>query len=438
MNCKIIGLAAVSTLLIAPAHAEIGRGPGPGKAYISVEGGYQNSDGPAVAAHGDLETISDSNPSTAAAAGVLSRPDANTTIFATQAVGVAGQVVRANQTLSPAVTAVVGSSGISPSANARLRAENDLTAFVDAVVDVFSTPNFEEAFADSQGGPTINAKDGSYAALTFGYGFRQPVGVFDRIEIYGSISQADEDKRVDGAAGAVSVDGTTGFAAAVIFPDAATPGFVAPGGEVVTFGPVTTNVEHSVDFAEFGARLKADRWNYNSALITAGLEGFYAIYNQDTSMQAFVGGTIGGHIGNNFSRSADVDSSMVGVLLSLEGQLPIGGTPFSLIGRTFGGFYHVSADGNFRDNFGFSDRSISDDLNEWGLRVGLEGGVRYDFSSRAYLSITGSIDHFSDVATADLPRFAGDTAQVDTEALTNYKVGARLTLTLGDDPEPFK
>ena len=50
MNCKIVGLAAVSTLLIAPAHAEIGRGPGPGKAYISVEGGYQNSDGPAVAA----------------------------------------------------------------------------------------------------------------------------------------------------------------------------------------------------------------------------------------------------------------------------------------------------------------------------------------------------------------------------------------------------
>jgi hypothetical protein len=440
MSCKTVGFAAISTLLIMPAHAEMGRGPGPGKAYISIEGGYQQSDGPAVASHGDLGTINGDNPTTASEAGVLSRPDGNTTALATQ-VDADGQIIRADNTGAPATTTILATTsapGGSPSASAFLNAQNDVASFVDAFVDVFSDPDGKEAFAEAQGGnSTIESKHGAYGALTFGYAFERPFyGIFDRVEVYGSISRSDESQHVDGAAGAVSVDGTSGFAAAAILPTDITPQFVAADGELVTIGAVSTDVKQSVDFAEFGARLKADRWSYNSALLTAGLEGFYAIYNQDTDMRASVGGTVGEHIGSFFSRSADVDSNMVGVLASLEGQLPIGGTPLSLIGRTFGGFYYLNADGDFRDNFGLAN--VSDDLNSWGYRVGVEGGIRYDFSSRTSLSVTGSIDHFSDVATADLPRFAGEVARVDTDDLTNYRVGARLTVTLGDEPAPFK
>jgi hypothetical protein len=317
----------------------------------------------------------------------------------------------------------------SPSVTANAFGQVAAGQFIEAFVDVFDSDG-SSAFANAQGGPTIEAKDGSYAALTFGYGFTRPAfGTFDRIEVYGAISQADESSSVDGAAGAISVDGTSAFAAAAVLSDAFIPA-------IAGVGPVATSVDHSVDYAEVGARLKADRWTYNSATLSWGLEGFYAVYDQDTAMFASVGGDVGANIGTDFNRIAKVDSDMVGVLVSLEGQMPIGGTPLSLIGRTFGGVYHVSADGKFSDNFGVAN--ISDDLNDWGLRVGLEAGVRYDFSSRASFSITGSIDHFTDVAVADLPQFAGDVAKVGTDDLTNYRVGARLTLTLGDEPAPFK
>ncbi len=440
MSWKLAGLAAVSTMLVSPAHAEMGRGPGPGRAYISVEGGFQHNDGPAVASHGDIGTVDGFNPTTAGEAGVLSRPDGNFTAAATQ-VDADGQIVRAdNLGGAPSTTAISATTdtlGGPPSVTANLLGQNDLTAFVDAFVDIVSAPDGKEAFANAQGGPSITAKNGAYGALTFGYGFQQPFYGFDRVEIYGSISRTDEDQHVNGAAGAVSVDGTSGFAAAVILPQSIPAGFIAPGGEVVTFGDVTTSVSQSVDFAEFGGRLKADRWTYNSATLTAGLEGFYALYNQDTDMRASVGGTVGDHIGHSFSRSAEVDSDMFGVLASLEGQMPIGGTPLSLIGRAFGGFYYLTADGDFRDNFGFAN--VSDDLNQWGYRVGVEAGVRYDFSSTMSLAVTGTIDHFSDVATAELPRFAGEVAQVGTDDFTNYRVGARLTVKLGEEaPVPFK
>ena len=96
MICARIGIAAVLSLAIVPAYAEIGRGPGPGKAYISVEGGAQSSDGAAVSAHGDLQTNVGVNPNTAGAGAVLVQPGFVGTVITT-GVGdpAAGQIVTA-------------------------------------------------------------------------------------------------------------------------------------------------------------------------------------------------------------------------------------------------------------------------------------------------------------------------------------------------------
>jgi hypothetical protein len=82
-----------------------------------------------------------------------------------------------------------------------------------------------------------------------------------------------------------------------------------------------------------------------------------------------------------------------------------------------------------------------DDDSETGYRFGAETGVRLQLAPWARLSITGSVDHFTDVPTAVLPSFEDDrAAHVDFDDLTDWRVGVRLTLArLGRAaPAPLK
>ena len=90
-----------------------------------------------------------------------------------------------------------------------------------------------------------------------------------------------------------------------------------------------------------------------------------------------------------FWRDANIDADMFGMLVSLEAQKPITDTSVSLVGRVFGGLYHLNADGDFSDNFGV--QNTSDDISKWGYRIGAEAGIRADLSERLFLSL----DRFS-------------------------------------------
>ena len=77
-----------------------------------------------------------------------------------------------------------------------------------------------------------------------------------------------------------------------------------------------------------------------------------------------------------------------------------------------------------------------DDDSETGYRFGAETGVRLQLAPWARLSITGSAERFTDVPTAVLPNFEDDrAAHVDFDDLTDWRVGVRLTLGLGE-PRP--
>lgn len=77
-----------------------------------------------------------------------------------------------------------------------------------------------------------------------------------------------------------------------------------------------------------------------------------------------------------------------------------------------------------------------DDDSETGYRFGAETGVRLQLAAWASVSITGSVEHFTDVPTAVLPSFEDDrAAHVDFDDLTDWRVGVRLTLGLGE-PRP--
>ncbi len=423
MIYRLSGIALASLFFITQASAEIGRVPNVrGKTYISIEGGLQHSNGPSVAAHGDLSVTNDYNPDSAAAAAVFARPEFARAIRVNESPG-ANQI---NVETSSGGSVSISAASVTDHSHAETEVSADTLGFLQAFVDVFSDSSSDRATANAAGGPSIETDNSAYGGLTLGYGFINPVfNYFDRIEVYGTISRSDENKRVDGAAGAISVDGTSAFAATVIIPNGFTP-------TQQNIGPVTTTVAHSLDLTELGARLKSDRLNYDSAMLVNGLEGFYVAYDQDTSMRASIDGDIGntdvGGIGSDFWRDTNIDADMFGMLVSLEAQKPITDTSVSLVGRVFGGLYHLNADGDFSDNFGV--QNTSDDISKWGYRIGAEAGIRVDLSERLFLSLTGSVDHFSDVATAVLPQYATDPieeAHIGTDELTNYKIGARLT-----------
>jgi hypothetical protein len=427
MNYRFAAILLASSCLVTPALAEPGRIPNSkGNFYFSIEGGAQKKDGSSVAAYGNISATDDYNPDSAAAAGVLARPEFSRSIRVNESPS--ADQINDEESLGGSVS--INASSTTDNSHARTSVAADAIGFLDAFADVWSDSSNEDATAEAFGGPFIQAENGGYVGLTLGYGFKQPFyGIFDRIELYGTVSSAEENDRFDGAAAAISVDGTSAFATAVITPDGFTP-------TQQDFGAIATNVDQTVKHGEIGLRLKADRWNYNSLLLTAGLESFYVAYRQDTSMHATVGGAVGNWIGSDFRRNADVDGNSVGVMPSLEGQLPIEGTALSLVGRTFAGFYYLNADGAFTDNFGVRD--IHDNLSKWGYRVGVEGGVRFDITQSTFFSVTGTIDHFSDMPTATLPRNINQVSSVDSDSMTNYKVGGRLTFVVGDQPAPLK
>lgn len=426
---RAVRVFLLSLLFIAPAFADPGRIPNAqGNFYFSIEGGFQKGDGSSVAAHGNILVQDDFNPDAAAAAGVFTQPEFARSIRVNESPGADQE----NDEESVGGPVSIYALSTTDNSNAETDVAADTLGFLEAFANVFANSSNEFATADAVGGPSIKAEHSEYVGITLGYGFARPLyGVFDRVEAYGTISTTAEEKRtVDGAAAAISVDGTSAFAAVVIIPDGFEP-------TEQDFGAITTKVNQSVDYGELGLRFKADRWNYGSILLTVGLEGFYVHYGQNTSMNAEIGGAVGDFIGADFWRNADVEGDLLGPMLSLEGQMPIEGTALSLVGRGFGGFYHLNADGQFADNFGLS--AVSDDLSEWGYRVGIEAGFRVDLSRNAFFSVTGVIDHFSDVPTAVLPTTNElIPAHVDTGELTNYKLGGRLTFVLSEEKESLK
>lgn len=234
----------------------------------------------------------------------------------------------------------------------------------------------------------------------------------NRVEAYGSIRAADEDRDHGSAIAFRSVDNNAAIALAAI-----------PAGDA------TATTDQSLALREFGLRLKSDQ-QIGGTTFTLGLEPFFMRYEQNTRTSATLKSfTAFGH------RIADVESDIYGMQFAIEGAIPLSGQ-FSLIGRGSAGAYHVNTDADFSSSFGLStggitwthDAKVSDGDTRMGYRLGAETGVRYTVSSSTWLSVTGAVDYLSEVPTAMLPGEAGDgPASIAFDDLLDLRIGARLT-----------
>jgi hypothetical protein len=71
---------------------------------------------------------------------------------------------------------------------------------------------------------------------------------------------------------------------------------------------------------------------------------------------------------------------------------------------------------------------VSDSSSRTGYRLGAEAGVRYVVNPSTWVSVIGSLDYFSEMPTAALPREASDAAaHIAFEDLLEWRSGVRLT-----------
>lgn len=357
-TAAMIVITLGSVITANSVHAEIGVPANKGGAYLSIEGGYQNNDTTGTAAQGGSETV-DGNPG--------------------------GQ----------------NSACVSIAFNFALPGPDGRTCGAAA--------GTERATGHSDGGTRIEAADGGYGALTFGYVLPSTIlGIITRLELAGQLSRTRDDQESLGAFGMRSVDNT----AAIAFAS-------------VPIERTQVSVNSRFEMTEITLRLKGDvAVGASGALVTLTFEPFYLGTDLDvtTSASSQFGGTVG--------RTTDVSGDGVGALIGLEAQIPIVTNVF-LIGRGYAGLYHLASDGVFKDTFGFApDHAVTDDEDMDGYRLGGEGGVRINMTPGAWLSFIGKVDWMSEIPIAVLPQFKGDLpAHIEDDDLLVWQIGVRLTLT---------
>lgn len=376
-----IGIALCLSLVAPAAHAEMGIPTKPGGVYLSVEGGYHDSDAPGVATtHGDA-TVVNGTPNNA---GVGSGGAGGTTAGFANASAAPGQG-------NGAGLAVGNPSALAGAASG--------TESAQVVVNPASA-----------GSPLIGAGDGGYGGATFGYALPSPwLGLLSRVEVYGSRAGAEEDRSSNGAIGLRSVDNAAAIAIAA-----------------VPLGALPVKSTQDLTTTEFGLRLKSDQ-KAGAATLTFAAEPFYIRYDQTTRTS----GALRDLMNASAANRSDVESDLFGVQVAVEGAAPLGG-PFSLIGRASAGVYTIETDADFTSSFqipsGAYDAHVTDDDSRTGYRLGAEAGVRYALSASTWLSVTGSVDYLSEVATAALPVAGTDgPASIAYDDLLDWRAGARLT-----------
>ena len=106
-------------------------------------------------------------------------------------------------------------------------------------------------------------------------------------------------------------------------------------------------------------------------------------------------------------RRDDVDAEYYGLQVALEMEKPLSDS-LSLVGRAAAGAYYVTSEiGSTAQAFNNPDTTISVDANEWGGRFGGALGFKVPlFYKGASLTLLGTVDYMTDVATIDhIPMF---------------------------------
>jgi hypothetical protein len=151
----IVASSLCFSVAVPLAHAEIGMPAAPGGIYLSIEGGYHQSDAPGVSAQGFQKVT----PGTPAPGGDIVTLSSTSSLLSPP----------------PGITTTVTSGSLSE-------------------------------FASLDGGSFISADHGGYGGATVGYTLASPLGIMSRVELYGMGSFADESAATSGIFAVRGVD----------------------------------------------------------------------------------------------------------------------------------------------------------------------------------------------------------------------------------------
>ncbi len=129
------------------------------------------------------------------------------------------------------------------------------------------------------------------------------------------------------------------------------------------------------------------------------------------------------------TQSANVESQYYGTMLALQPEFRFGeGLSFA---TDFGiGLYVADGNGKFATGGAFP-ASASDSQTDVGFRGRLGGALKAALAKRVTASLFGTVNYWSDTAYAVMPQVVGPSAKLGLAALTEAKVGARVTIALG-------
>lgn len=239
----------------------------------------------------------------------------------------------------------------------------------------------------------LNGENGALGGLTIGFALpTRALGLIDRVELYGALSETDKDADANG----------TGFAATTADGKATVALFDSAGLQ----GSQSFEERHT----EFGFRLKSDNFTDTQFPLIVSFEPFYR-KERLTADSSF---------GADYASRLSSDADMYGALVALETEIPLSPQLLSFIGRIAGGIYGVQMDGSASERIGTYSLTAHDDDSDTGYRLGAEAGVRLLINETSFASLTGAVDHLSEA-----PSLKDGVASLDSQ--TDYQ--AKLTLT---------
>jgi hypothetical protein len=202
--------------------------------------------------------------------------------------------------------------------------------------------------------------------------------VFDRVELNLDASFVSRDEGIDGAD-------------AGILP-------IEKAGKVIlafyaSLGTVDIDAEDEEADVEARVSFKSTLSDDGDTALIASIEPFYR--HQDTDGRD--GLSIG--TGQPTDRLSDIDADYVGLQLAAEVEQAVSES-LSLVGRASVGVYHVDADIDV--SLPVINDGVEDSDGTWGGRLGGALGVKIPFLyPGASLTLLGTVDYFTDVASID-------------------------------------
>lgn len=248
--------------------------------------------------------------------------------------------------------------------------------------------------------------------LEVGYVLAEPNALFSRVEFNLDLSMLSRSERRDDAdnAGVVIADHNS----------LASIQFSAQDGIIIDGDDSQTDVEARVSFKSL-----LDE-NDDHALFLS-VEPYFKF--QDTDGKSDFSFAPGTGLDDTAGRRDDIEAEYYGVQAALEAEHPVSDS-LSLIGRASAGVYYV--DSSIATQLRLSDlqfgTEITDDDSTFGGRFGAAFGVKVPlYYQGASLSLVGTIDYQTDVATIDhIQATNGQQTQADFD--DRLDVGAKASL----------